>query len=126
MALAGPGHRSAAAWRRTVDPRGAEASGRARCMTGLDSATVLHVLDHSLPIQSGYSYRSWSIVQFQRRFGLRPVVLTSPKQGGRADGVETIEGVPHYRTRARRAAPFVREMAQMAKVAGRIVSVARS
>jgi len=95
-------------------------------MTGLDSATVLHVLDHSLPIQSGYSYRSWSIVQFQRRFGLRPVVLTSPKQGGRADGVETIEGVPHYRTRARRAAPFVREMAQMAKVAGRIVSVARS
>jgi glycogen synthase len=95
-------------------------------MTRVDSATVLHVLDHSLPIHSGYSYRSWSIVQFQRQLGLRPVVLTSPKQEGRAVGVETIEGVPHYRTRGWRAVPFVRELAQMAKVAARIVSVARS
>ena len=40
---------------------------------------VLHVLDHSLPVASGYSYRSRSIVTFEKRLGLSPVVLTSPR-----------------------------------------------
>src|SRR5207245_6635816 len=60
--------------------------------------TVLHVLDHSVPLHSGYSYRSRSIVEFQRRLGLRPVVLTSPKHGSEVAAVETIEGVCHHRT----------------------------
>ena len=54
---------------------------------------VLHVLDHSLPISSGYSYRSQSIVQHQKRLGLGPVVLTSPKHGSRADAQERIDDV---------------------------------
>ena len=50
-------------------------------MTSRPPTRALHVLDHSLPIGSGYSYRSRSIVTFQKRLGLDPVVLTSPKQG---------------------------------------------
>ncbi|HLF50398.1 MAG TPA: glycosyltransferase WbuB, partial [Methylomirabilota bacterium] len=59
---------------------------------------MLHVLDHSLPIGSGYSYRSRSIVTAQKRLGLEPVVLTSPKQGTQDDARELVDGIPHYRT----------------------------
>ena len=67
------------------------------------------MLDHSLPIGSGYSYRSRSIVLFQQRLGLQPLVLTSPKQGTATDGRDVIEGIPHYRTgRAGGPLPFLR------------------
>src|SRR5207245_3312206 len=89
--------------------------------------TVLHVLDHSVPLHSGYSYRSRSIVEFQRRLGLRPVVLTSPKHGSEVDAVETIEGVCHHRTaRERGRVPFVRELQLMARTAARVAAVARA
>ncbi len=88
---------------------------------------VLHVLDHSLPIGSGYSYRSRSIVAAQKRLGLEPVVLTSPKQGTKADGREIVDGIPHYRTgRARGRLPFVRELRLMLRLTSRIVQVARA
>ena len=88
---------------------------------------VLHVLDHSLPIGSGYSYRSRSIVAFQKRLGLAPVVLTSPKQGTEIDGREVVDGIPHYRTRRTGGrVPFVRELQLMARLASRIVRVARA
>jgi PEP-CTERM/exosortase A-associated glycosyltransferase len=88
---------------------------------------VLHVLDHSLPIGSGYSYRSRSIVAFQKRLGLAPVVLTSPKQGTEVDGREVVDGIPHYRTRQTGGrVPFVRELQLMARLASRIVRVARA
>ena len=88
---------------------------------------ILHVLDHSLPIGSGYSYRSRSIVAFQKRLGLVPVVLTSPKQGTEADGRDVVDGIPHYRTRrAGGRVPFVRELRLMAMLASRIIRVARA
>jgi PEP-CTERM/exosortase A-associated glycosyltransferase len=87
---------------------------------------VLHVLDHSLPIGSGYSYRSRSIVLFQRRLGLDPVVVTSPKQGSARDEREVIEGIPHYRTGGGWGGPpFVREVLLMPRLARRIAAVAR-
>ncbi len=42
------------------------------------SYRVLHVLDHSWPILSGYSIRSQSLVDAQKRLGHRPHVLTGP------------------------------------------------
>jgi PEP-CTERM/exosortase A-associated glycosyltransferase len=88
---------------------------------------ILHVLDHSLPIGSGYSYRSRSIVAFQKRLGLEPVVLTSPKQGSERDGGEIVDGIPHYRTGpAGGRLPFAREVRLMLRLASRIVRVARA
>ena len=40
---------------------------------------ILHILDHSLPLQSGYVYRTLGIVNQQRAFGWEPVLLTSGK-----------------------------------------------
>lgn len=91
--------------------------------------TVLHILDHSVPVFSGYSFRSQSIVMFQRRLGLRPVVVTSPKHGSVQNEVEQHDGVPHYRTAAMEGlgvprVPFVRELLLMARMSWRIAEVA--
>jgi PEP-CTERM/exosortase A-associated glycosyltransferase len=87
---------------------------------------ILHVLDHSLPVASGYSYRSRSIVVFEKWLGLSPVVLTSPKHGSMSDGCEVRDGISHYRTRGPGGRlPFVREVRLMARLTRRIAQVAR-
>jgi PEP-CTERM/exosortase A-associated glycosyltransferase len=40
---------------------------------------ILHILDHSLPLQSGYVYRTLGIVDQQRALGWEPILLTSGK-----------------------------------------------
>ena len=40
---------------------------------------ILHILDHSLPLQSGYVYRTLGIVTQQRAMGWEPLLLTSGK-----------------------------------------------
>jgi len=40
---------------------------------------ILHILDHSLPLHSGYVYRTLGIINQQRALGWEPVLLTSGK-----------------------------------------------
>ena len=44
------------------------------------SLRILHVLDHSLPLHSGYTFRTLSILREQRKLGWETFHLTSPKQ----------------------------------------------
>ena len=86
---------------------------------------VLHVLDHSVPLFSGYSFRSQSILRGQETLGLTPVVLTSPKHGSERDEVEEIEGIRYYRTKVLKerfvsGLPFVKEARLISRLAGRI------
>jgi PEP-CTERM/exosortase A-associated glycosyltransferase len=91
---------------------------------------ILHVLDHSRPVLSGYSTRSWSIVSFQRAVGLQPVVLTSPKHPVAGPEQEVLDGITHYRTPARVGRigrlPYAAEIGLMARLARRIAEVARA
>ena len=91
---------------------------------------VVHVLDHSRPVMSGYSTRSWSIVHFQRMLGLDPVVLTSPKHGTFPSALEGIDGIRHHRTSAAPGVagrlPYAGELALMARMARRIAAIARA
>jgi PEP-CTERM/exosortase A-associated glycosyltransferase len=63
---------------------------------------VLHILDHSLPLHSGYAFRSQSIFKAQAKRECQPMAVTSPKhqeswkEGW--DGEEIINGFTHYRT----------------------------
>lgn len=59
---------------------------------------ILHVFDHSLPLQDGYSSRSWAILQQQIARGWSVFPVTGPRQNSRADGEETISGLTFYRT----------------------------
>ena len=42
---------------------------------------VLHILDHSIPLHSGYTFRTLAILKEQRALGWETFHLTSPKQG---------------------------------------------
>ena len=90
--------------------------------------TILHVLDHSLPVMSGYSTRSRNIVVFQSQAGLRPVVVTSPKHGPAPAPREDRDGILHYRTPGGRSGrlPIARELGLMWRLARRVRDVARA
>jgi PEP-CTERM/exosortase A-associated glycosyltransferase len=63
---------------------------------------VMHVLDHSLPLHSGYAFRTHSLLRCQLNRGWEPLALTSPKQEKswqqHSDQCETIDGIRYYRT----------------------------
>jgi len=63
---------------------------------------ILHVLDHSLPVQSGYAFRSAAILREQRRRGWQVVAVTGPKHGNTAFLSEQVEGVTCHRVIAGR------------------------
>jgi PEP-CTERM/exosortase A-associated glycosyltransferase len=61
---------------------------------------ILHVLDHSLPLHSGYAFRTVAILREQRARGWMTIQLTSPKQGATHQDVETVDGWRFHRTPA--------------------------
>lgn len=61
---------------------------------------ILHVFDHSIPLHSGYAFRSRAILEHQRELGLETFQLTGPKQGQVDGSVESIDGLNFYRSPA--------------------------
>lgn len=59
---------------------------------------ILHVLDHSIPLHSGYTFRTRAILQHQRAMGWETYHLTSGKQGATERQVETVEELEFFRT----------------------------
>lgn len=62
------------------------------------SLRILHVLDHSTPLHSGYTFRTLSILREQHSLGWETVHLTSPKQGPTAKLQDDVDGLTFYRT----------------------------
>ena len=63
---------------------------------------ILHVLDHSLPLHSGYTFRTAAILREQRALGWETLQLTTPRHGNAAGEVEDVDGWRFHRTPARR------------------------
>ena len=60
---------------------------------------ILHVLDHSIPLQSGYTFRTRAILEQQRSFGWETFHLTGAKQGkGNGQSEEDVDGLHFYRS----------------------------
>jgi glycogen synthase len=59
---------------------------------------TLHVLDHSIPLHSGYTFRTAAILREQRALGWETFHLTSPKQGETSVPFEDVDGLRFYRT----------------------------
>ena len=59
---------------------------------------ILHILDHSIPLHSGYTFRTAAILREQRALGWETFHLTSPKQGQTAAEVEDVDGLRFYRS----------------------------
>lgn len=62
------------------------------------SLRILHVLDHSIPLHSGYTFRTLSILREQQRLGWTTFHITSAKQGATESACEDIDGLRFYRT----------------------------
>lgn len=62
------------------------------------SIRILHVLDHSIPLHSGYTFRTLSILREQRKLGWNTFHLTSPKQVNCDVPEEDVDGWHFYRT----------------------------
>jgi len=93
------------------------------------SLRILHVLDHSIPLQSGYAFRTLAILREQRALGWETFHLTSPKHYATDAAEETVDGWHFYRTPMRRGVlgrlPAVGEVKLMSALARRIAEVAR-
>lgn len=59
---------------------------------------ILHVFDHSLPLHSGYTFRSRSILREQNRRGWETVHLTTPRHIKPGPDPETADGLVFHRT----------------------------
>lgn len=59
---------------------------------------ILHVLDHSIPLHSGYTFRTAAILREQRARGWQTFHLTSEKQVNCDVLEEDVEGLHFYRT----------------------------
>lgn len=59
---------------------------------------VLHIFDHSIPLHSGYTFRSLAILREQRRLGIETWHLTSSKHYGTDELVEEVDNYRFYRT----------------------------
>ncbi len=95
---------------------------------------VLHVLDHSWPVHTGYSIRSLHLIAAQHRLGLRPQALTGPLQiADDPNAVEAVvENISYRRTpflgrfsewAISRRRPILREAAVVRLIRNRILEL---
>ncbi len=89
---------------------------------------ILHILDHSLPLHSGYAFRTIAILREQRRIGWETRQLTTPRHGRVAPNTDESEGWHFDRTplapNALTPIPGVVYVQEMVATARRIIEVA--
>jgi PEP-CTERM/exosortase A-associated glycosyltransferase len=98
------------------------------------SVRVLHVLDHSIPLHSGYTFRTLNLLREQRKLGWETFHLTSPKHGqglatpaDKARLEQDVDGWHFFRTpvpQGRSSLPGLGELRLMRQLEHRLQSVA--
>ncbi|MGE3690382.1 MAG: TIGR04063 family PEP-CTERM/XrtA system glycosyltransferase [Novosphingobium sp.] len=66
---------------------------------------VLHILDHSLPLHSGYTFRTRAILRAQQAMGLEVQAITGLRHTAGGPDSEDIEGLCFHRTRGEAKGP---------------------
>jgi PEP-CTERM/exosortase A-associated glycosyltransferase len=87
---------------------------------------VLHVLDHSIPLHSGYTFRTLAILREQRKLGWETFHITSPKHTATHLLEEEVDGLHFFRTppaEGGSALPGLGEMALMRQLERRLADV---
>ena len=60
---------------------------------------ILHILDHSIPLHSGYTFRTKAILEQQRKLGWETYHITSSKHIGATAPIEKTDGFTFYRSK---------------------------
>ena len=85
---------------------------------------VLHILDHSLPAQSGYTFRTRAIIKAQQAQGWTVAAVTSVRHPGAGPAMQTVDGIDFYRTSTIAAGLSpMRELREVAALASRVDEV---
>ena len=66
---------------------------------------VLHILDHSLPLHSGYTFRTRAILKSQQAAGLTVRGVTGPRHADAGPEIEEIDGLTFHRVAGQFAGP---------------------
>jgi len=89
---------------------------------------ILHVLDHSIPLHSGYTFRTRAILREQAKLGWQTFHLTSPKQGRTGALCEEVDGLTFYRCPPQESyfskLPGLGQMALVSALSRRLLEVA--
>jgi PEP-CTERM/exosortase A-associated glycosyltransferase len=87
---------------------------------------VLHILDHSLPLHSGYTFRTRAILKAQQTEGLDVRAITGLRHAAEGPEVETLEGIAFHRTPGAASGPAgLREWREVNALAQAVVRLAR-
>lgn len=85
---------------------------------------VLHILDHSLPLHSGYTFRTRAILKGQQDLGIEVRAITGHRHAADGPADEAIEGLHFRRTPgASRGPPLWREWREIGALAKAIDAV---
>ena len=89
---------------------------------------ILHVLDHSLPLHSGYTFRTRAIMKAQLSAGWDVAGITSVRQyqhgEKRGESRQQVEGLTFYRTMTDVSGPTpLREWREVAALADAIIAL---
>ncbi|MEM8695544.1 MAG: TIGR04063 family PEP-CTERM/XrtA system glycosyltransferase [Pseudomonadota bacterium] len=86
---------------------------------------ILHILDHSMPLHSGYSFRTRAILKAQIARGWDVAGVTGARHSMEGPAEEVVDGLTFYRTRAPETMTTpIREWREIALLAERIDEVA--
>ena len=87
---------------------------------------ILHVLDHSLPLHSGYTFRTRAILKAQQATGLGVRGITGLRHSAEGPDLELADGIEFYRTRGVANGPAgYREWREIRALADAIVAAAQ-
>jgi PEP-CTERM/exosortase A-associated glycosyltransferase len=87
---------------------------------------ILHVLDHSLPLHSGYTFRTRAIMTAQAAMGLEVRGITGLRHVAQGPDCETAEGLMFHRTRGQASGPpGLKEWREIGLLADAIVALAQ-
>jgi len=87
---------------------------------------VLHVLDHSLPLHSGYTFRTRAILKAQQALGLEVRGITGLRHIAEGPEREEADGIIFHRTRGQASGPAgLREWREINLLAEAIVALAQ-
>jgi len=87
---------------------------------------VLHVLDHSLPLHSGYTFRTRAIMTAQAASGFDVRGITGLRHAADGPAAEVADGLLFHRTHGEASGPApLREWREIARLADAIVALAR-
>ena len=86
---------------------------------------ILHVLDHSLPLHSGYTFRTRAILKAQAAMGLEVRGITGLRHFKDGPDIEEADGITFHRTRGTASGPVAyREWREINLLADAIVALA--